>query len=544
MFWIRSDVYAQDYSRLERLIESDAEYISKMRLNEILRNEFTKVLSANVNGTIGNYLGISTENQALSGAYTIVGDQQVLAFDFSGKVNEGIAGLFEENKFKKGVALGMTFNRFRVGKSSLINYADVVLLQRELRALREQERLYPIAFPEETETVRKEVEKLRKDSTELEKTRSLLYGGRDRPTLDPAQDHRLKASTARLEHEIRLLTYIYKTDSDSLQARSAALDSLKAAKPAPGFRRLAELSLDSIRLIEGLIGLQDSLVAKRRALAETLDEIKENTFSQPKLDATEQRLEIVTLRLGQARAKLADYREGNLLTVKNNEYDDKRRAILDRFNQVRIHHTDLAWFSVGGSLANESYNLLANGTKENAPAVTTQVDLIPTANIALSRYVNRPKDRTDLQNDREVSFITIGAELSYGNNIKDLPLATIQSVDSLGGNRFVSSSQQAYVGEFKTDVLTAEIAFDYYRMAFGSNSAGFHVQSTLNLGPFRPVTSLRGGIVLSATKAGTKTTLANIEIFYGLRDILRTGEKETLLTRNVFGIQTTLPFTF
>ena len=60
-------------------------------------------------------------------------------------------------------------------------------------------------------------------------------------------------------------------------------------------------------------------------------------------------------------------------------------------------------------------------------------------------------------------------------------------------------------------------------MSFAGTSAGFHLQSTLNLGAFRPTTSPRGRVVFSAIKARTKATLVNIEIFYGLRGIPKKG---------------------
>ena len=83
---------------------------------------------------------------------------------------------------------------------------------------------------------------------------------------------------------------------------------------------------------------------------------------------------------------------------------------------------------------------------------------------------------------------------------------------------------------------------DFYQFIGTKENVGIHFRGTVDLGQEAPVTSLRMGLLFAATKKDDIKSVANFEIFYGLNDIFKEGEENSLLSRNIFGIQTSIPF--
>jgi hypothetical protein len=286
-----------------------------------------------------------------------------------------------------------------------------------------------------------------------------------------------------------------------------------------------------------LISATDTLnQAKLKLLdAEIAKKSKEIIDSLNKIKETFQTAEgILVLELKEQRRKLETLLSGEAHDLEDNAYITQRDAILKTINsQVPIARR-IQWFSAGFSITQESFQLFDRTLTLDKQIYKIQ-DLVPTFDIAFTRY-----GHFDLKPEKQSYYFSIGATIKSGNNLSSLDKLEIQTRDTLDANRVIFKSQTAYSGNYLDNQLTAKITLDYYNFVGSKDVMGFHLRATHDLGLFAPVSSARIGIILSAMK--DKSSISNIEVFFGLNDLFKNQGENSLFGRNVFGIQTSFPF--
>ncbi len=271
--------------------------------------------------------------------------------------------------------------------------------------------------------------------------------------------------------------------------------------------------------------LDAEISKKSKEIIDSLNKIKETLHTAEG---------ILLLELKEHRRKLETLLSGEAHALEHNAYYTQRDAILKTINsQVPIGRR-IQWFSAGFSITQESFQLFDRTLTLDKQIYKVQ-DLVPTFDIAFTRYGHFALDA-----EKQSYYFSIGATFKYGNNLSSLDKLEIQSRDSLDANRVIFKSQTAYSGNYLDNQLTAKITLDYYNFVGSKDIMGFHLRATHDLGPFAPVSSFRFGIMLSAMK--DKSSLSNIEVFFGLNDLFKNQGENSLFGRNVFGIQTSFPF--
>jgi len=176
--------------------------------------------------------------------------------------------------------------------------------------------------------------------------------------------------------------------------------------------------------------------------------------------------------------------------------------------------------------------------------IKAEDDYIPSLGLSFSYYVNEERSTPLFPRSRKIVLITGGATWKYSNNLATLLEVEVQTIDSIGVNRSIIDTQKAYKGDFESEIETVQIFADYYNVGWTNSNIGFHFRGTIDIGPHIPIYSVRGGLLFSARKKEDIKTILNFEIFYGLNDILKDNGEEDVLSRNILGMQTTVPFNF
>ena len=185
LFLISIQFFAQSYKDLEKMVldYKDKEGVTK-RLDYVMRNEFSQIISTNANGMIGDFIGLSTKDNTLSLAYNFVRDKSSWEINFSGGVNDNIAGIFANNKLKSGVQIGLKYNVL-IGDNKIgLVLDDVVALRKTINDLDNKNNLEDLKYDsekskfdkiykeksQETKDLEPIIEQLKKDKASKKKT--------------------------------------------------------------------------------------------------------------------------------------------------------------------------------------------------------------------------------------------------------------------------------------------------------------------------------------------------------------------------------------
>jgi len=446
-YFIFFQVTAQNsYLELEEILNSKGDTVND-RLDYVLRNEFSQLINTNSNGMIGSFIGLSTDDNPISLAYNFARDKSSLEFNISGGANDGIAGIFSENKLKTGIQFGVKYHRLIGEQKIRLVHDDVKAIQWELADLDNINTLADLNYSAVNE-------KLIKDANQ------------------------------------KMLT------------------------------------------VDSLENIRDNLLLDKKN--------RTSTFDQTDLDKVLEQLKFAKLNEKGAMEK-CDYNVDDWASgLRYNEYQEKRKIVLDKFRALRAKSFKLTWFSFGAGFSNETYNMF-NPSLALDKQVFNENDFIPAANISFSHYTNNENTNVKTRKVKKVKYYTIGASIKYGNNLGSLSEVEIETKDSIASNRSVIKTQKAFSGTLEKNVVTAQAYFDYYQLGFTKNNLGFHLRGTVDFDTDFPKLSVRGGIIFSAMNKDDTKSIINFEIFYGLNNILK-GDEENPLKRNILGIQTTFPF--
>lgn len=150
-------------------------------------------------------------------------------------------------------------------------------------------------------------------------------------------------------------------------------------------------------------------------------------------------------------------------------------------------------------------------------------------------------------NHSNYKFLTIGAEYSLANNQSSLTQVEVVDLqyENDDSTRKVSKTQNAFMGEYLEDLSGLNVFLDYYAFfSKKSNFLAYHINPALVIQENqKPITTLQLGLLIPFKKKEDNKTSVNVEIFYKIKDIFNTtNNANSLLNRNVIGIQTSFPF--
>lgn len=508
------------------------------RLRQVMRNEFSRVINTNANGVIGNYVGFSTNDNNIAFAYSWLRDMSVLEVNASGTSKEGISTFVTNSSFNTDVSLGGKFHRI-IGaeKITISNLSDKIFLKK-VDDLNYQESSYKATFLKREKDLKQKIEEKETQKKGLEKRLGLLLARQDYDILDLEKAEELKRRKEILVAEIQLFEAKTSNASDLVKQRILALQAVARKQHTSVIEK--QFNLDSLSILAMPQLWEDTLASKRKELKIVDASIQGNKFNVDSLKAIKESLMAIDLDIQQAQKDVAylDYE----LAEKTNMWTSERGAILEKLNSLRAEEIKLKWFSLGLTVTNQSFTLL--DTMLATSNVYQEKDLVPTLSASFTWYRNEFNEETRSSGGRNIEFITFGGDIKYGNNLNELKQVEVRTTDSLSPNQVVISTENVYQGQYEEDIATGSLFADYYRFVGTENNVGIHLRGTVNLGPFNPVYSIRGGIILAAIKRDDIKSILQFEVFYGLNDIFRTGAEDNLLSRNILGLQTTFPFDF
>ena len=537
---------SEEYDKIEAAFTDTT---GELRLKRVIEQEFSRIAKTNTQGIIGNYVGISTKDNNLSAAYNFVFNRSTIEINTNASLTDGISNLFKNDQINTGVGIGTKFNWMFGYKDINLNFSsDIKPIQVELEKLENDYDKFLLNYDTKLKSLKKDTLKqfkeLKKVKTRIKflrtKKNQLLAGGGDN-ILHHDKDSIYKLHLSILSEKDSLYKYLIVNKDSIVNDGIDTLIDRFAKTPHKTIVKALQFKADTLSQYNLPFAWQDSLRKIKQRIGALKSKVKANLFSEVKITEAQHDLLVAEQNLRSSKKLFSRHKSWASIYM-NNKYDADRKKVLDKFNKVRARDIGLQWVSIGGNVKSESYSIydpiLAT------PKIAKEKDLIFSLNGSYSYFLNTTLKDGKFTNDRRIHFFTIGGKLNFGNNVGTLKKVNIVSYDTLSSNSFIRSSENAFQGSFDDEFITAELYSDYYVFKGNKDNRGLHLRATVNIGNSKPITSIRGGIIFAALKRDDFTSIVNFELFYGLNDIFKEGEEDSILGRNVFGIQTSFPFNF
>lgn len=519
--------------------------------NYFMKKEVSRITQANSGSGIGNFAGISTTDDNLNFAYNFVFDKGLLELNAAGGIKDGISQLVSDSKFNTNIGIGVKYKRAFKGKV-LINRDELETLKIEAYDTYYDYKKKKAACLIYVEGLKADYVKKKEAFDKIDKLRANLEKLAYDKKKDSIRPHFVDADQATyLEKKLKSLLQqveLFNSRLKTVDKQSAErITELKRAysnlrNPTEQDSLQFEMSCSEAALLA--IAYQDTLRRINTEMEELQKEQWNNTYSQELLAETYAKFEIALVDLNHASKKMELDGDGwNKMFTVDRAFSELKEKIRQKQNDINAEGVQLHLFSIGASFTNENFSLY-NSSLPLADRIYRETDLIPSLQAGYIYYLNNSFFKKKEELEKSIRYFSINASVRWGNNISSLKHIEIETRDSIAGNQTRVSTQKVYDGVFESGVVTANISADYYQYLGTKDNVGFHVRALVDIGPFAPVTSLRGGLLFSALDKNKERALLNFEIFYGLNNLFKTGEEQSLLSRNVLGIQTSFPFDF
>lgn len=278
---------------------------------------------------------------------------------------------------------------------------------------------------------------------------------------------------------------------------------------------------------------------------------EELSFNKP---VTYEQLRITDLRKIKERIEadttntVADY-YALMSNVYGIDFEKKKKAIEQKQNQLKSKYINLHYLAVGYKATNSLFvRFLENQELANQLAKTEYVS----HNVTLSyNFISNIKNLDQAGNfeDAKRRFLSIGGVFSRTNNQASLTQVTVTDTqfENLDQGRVVETSQNAFKGNYLEDINQLTAFVDYYTYLDKNKDAfALHLNPTMVFNELlKPVASFQFGVLIPFKNKDKQTAVTNIEIFYKIKDVFNTTENSnSLLNRNIIGLQTSFPFYF
>ena len=507
------------------------------KLKFVLNNEFSRLISGGTINGIGNYASFNTSNNTLAASLNLVGEHGIFDINLSGGASDGVSNLFTNDTFNPKISISAAYH-FLVGDKKIeLNYADVQIMERKYTEL---------ISKKELDLANVEAYKYSMNKALVAKKNALAAIEKQLNPIPPTQDQ-----IAIYEKQIRLLDGEIKSIKskkiyydNNLQS---ILQKLRETRDDPSNSDIfknEKFIVDSLEALAYEYKFNENIKIKN-AERKKLQDLLTTNQQDINIEAYKAQHKLIQKEIKQLEDKIADY-DVNLPTIKGlirNKIDDEVTDNIKKANDIKATDISLSWFTLGGGLKYEEFTLF-DETRAIDNQVYNQTDQVPSIFAAFSHYEHGDRQNSTLIDAKRVHFFTAGFNLKIDNNGGALKSRELKTTDSLSPGRTLIKSQDVLIGDFDKNSLSSQIYGDFYKFVGTKNNVGFHVRGTLDLGEFKPVTSMRFGFLFPLMDKDKKGSFLNLELFFGLNDIFEEAEDESFFNRNVLGIQATVPFNF
>ncbi len=469
--------------------------------------------------------------------------RNIFEINGSGAINDNIAGILSENKFKSDIEIGFKYHKIFGIKGLSINDTEFEMNKSDYNSLENNNKLKIIKNTNNIDEAKLNMEIKAKEEKSAEKKHHKMLASEMNASIDDELNQEFNNEKKIIQNEIILLKAKINDFNSHKEAQLVIFKNNRDRVDNTDPYKDKIYLIDSLKLIKELYQIQKSLTTKNKELIDIDKKINDNLVTEATIEKAQNDVELAKINLKIAKDTY-NYTQNYELSKANDTYNEEYKKILEKVSKFRANDIHLSWISFSGSISNQTYKIF-DRTKMPENQILKEQDLIPSIGFSFSSYKNEDKRHFLFPfRDRKIVLFVIGAELKFDNNITALKQIEIQTVDTVAENRIIIDSQKAFEGAFKKSIQTGQIFVDYYNVGWTNQNLGLHLRATLDLGPFTPVYSARAGLVFSAKKKDDIKSNVNFEVFLGLEDLFKKDGENELFLRNSVGIQTTVPFNF
>lgn len=451
---------------------------------DLLPKSLSYFSTSNSFTSLGNFAAVSTVDNTLNASFHFLTENScIYTVNLKAGATQGIATIFDEGELNSNTSIGFEYRLLFSGKTDVYagyNIPDILLIDEEI----------------------KEIE----DNYNLE---------------------RLKL----LERVNYLTKVIDSTDTNRFQTIGINIIDNK-------------LHPDKVKTIQKIDSILDRYVGmsmaefdkEEKAIREIIPELKE-------LKKTLQKRAL-------AGGKLVYATEDNVLIADRNAKKStakrKKEALKPRF--VRLNFLSFGYKATNSNFVRfiDSLELSKQLVKTNYTSHNLYLSYNFISNIKNVESSNKKINKFD---PSTYKFLTLGAEFSYTNNQSSL--GQVEVIDTKYQNeedaRVVNKSQKAFLGDYLEDLSSLNLFVDYYSFfEKESNFLAYHINPAMVFREnSKPVATVQFGLLIPFKKKEDNKSKVTVELFYKIKDIFNTTENDnSLLNRNIIGVQTAFPFNF
>ncbi|NAY93013.1 hypothetical protein GTQ34_13900 [Muricauda sp. JGD-17] len=549
LFWF-NQFYGQDQMPNART-KLNTEELTKEKEN--LSTLLSFVSTGNSFTNIGNYAAISTASETLEASiFFLLPNESMFAVNVKAGSPNGIAEIFDEGELNSNVSLGLEY-QFLLGKNISVTDASI------------QDKL-----------------------------------NNERDAINKAYDDKIIALASRLSNPIDKKKEFGEIDAkiDAIDAYLAPYNAMRvAALNALGSNQLnllqqirnikSKLEKDKLDNLEQLqYKLRELYNKEQNILLKTSNKSIVNLLAEtetPKLDITlypdlDKNLAKINRYLAPFDAMtVAEYQSkvsakqkalvaeahrirNDIKETKKNNLDSlldslnilykeekatKLKALAEKEKFIKPDLIKMQYLSIGGKITNKGFTQFID-TLDLENQLTKQNYNSLGLNLSYNSIRNFDGE---IRVPKTLQFLSFGVEASLTDNQSSLN--QIEIVDSKlideESNRTQVSKQNAFVGNYEQDLASITAFLDYYNfLSPTQNSVALHINPKMLFRENeKPTASLLVGVLLPFRKKDSQKVITNLEVFYRLNDFFNTSDTDnSLLNRNVIGIQTSFPFNF
>jgi hypothetical protein len=201
------------------------------------------------------------------------------------------------------------------------------------------------------------------------------------------------------------------------------------------------------------------------------------------------------------------------------------------------------YLSFGGGFQNNNFNQFKPNFSTLDSQITKQNNVVWNATIEYNLYKWN-------QYSQPTYYLLVGVKGSIDDNFSDLSKVGLNDTHLYGDSinqRSTTKIFTAYKGDYKTNLLSAKIYFDFYRFFF-KNSAAIHIYPEVNFKENdKPLYNTGIGLLYSFNDVKDKENKAKLhaELYFKLSDLSNIGKSDlSILQRNELGLRLSIPVSF
>lgn len=289
-----------------------------------------------------------------------------------------------------------------------------------------------------------------------------------------------------------------------LSQKNIKIDSIVNLRPKD---KRALISKDSIKLEKALMS------AKILQNKNELNEFYSSVGDELELDAE--------IRLNSLRQKR----------------DKDVKGVNSKISKLSIEAFKFSWFTFGFKVTNEEFKLF-----DSSSALENQIKdedyISQQINLGYTNYIWDDTAKINFY----FSFLATYKKTSNLSQLKKITLTDTRAINESPLRESIST-QEVFEGVLKRDINSLLLESDTFIYCGTKELVSLHLNPKIEiLDDFKPVTTLKTGLLFPFRKQGDNKSIVNLEFFYQINDVFNTQENEdTLFSRNSVGLQASFP---